>query len=201
MCGFAEQLELFELLPEEVLASFGGKKDIEQFMLEAARATCDFYIDHTARDGIPYWDTGAPDLHKLDGWKERKADPFNAEEPVDSSAAAIGAQGLMRLGHYLERKDPEAGKKYWQAGLTVMNTLLSEPYISRDPGHQGILLHSIYHEPNAWDHRPDPHLAAHGESSMWGDYHMREAALYLKRIEAGGKYYTFFNCIDPNSLK
>jgi hypothetical protein len=27
---------------------------------------------------------------------------------------------------------------------------------------------------------------------MWGDYHLREAALYVKRIAEGGTYYTFF---------
>jgi hypothetical protein len=27
---------------------------------------------------------------------------------------------------------------------------------------------------------------------MWGDYHLRELALYLGRIAADGPYYTFF---------
>ena len=139
-------------------------------------------------------------IHKIEKPLERKADPFNEHEPVDSSAAAIGAQGLLRLGRFLAKKDPEAGKKYWQAGLTVMNTLLDEPYLSTGSGHQGILLHTIYHEPNAWDNKPDPKRAAFGESSMWGDYHMREVACYLSKIVKKEKYYTFFGCIENLSL-
>jgi unsaturated chondroitin disaccharide hydrolase len=80
-----------------------------------------------------------------------------------------------------------------------MDTLLEEPYLSVEPGHQGILLHSVYHQPNAWDHRPDPELVAYGESGMWGDYHMREAALYLWRIIQSEPYYTFFGCIGKIS--
>jgi len=197
MCGFAEELELLEVLPEDALIAHGGKEEIMGFMLEAAKATCDFYIDHTAADGIPYWDTGAPAIHKIEQLLEKQADPFNEYEPVDSSAAAIGVQGLLRLGKYLELKDPEAGSLYWQAGLTVIDRLLEEPYLSTNPRHQGILLHSIYHQPNAWDHKPVPGRAANGESSMWGDYHMREAALYLGRIVQDKTYHTFFGCVNP----
>ena len=195
MCGFAEELELLQELPDASLHVFGGREQVEAFMLEAAMATCDFYIDHTPLDGIPYWDTGAPAIHKIEKLLEKEADPFNEYEPVDSSAAAIGAQGLLRLGRYLENKNPALSRKYWQAGLTVLDRLLEEPYLSTDPKHQGILLHTIYHEPNAWDHKPDPARAAFGESSMWGDYHMREAALYLSRIAKGERYYTFFACV------
>ena len=47
-------------------------------------------------------------------------DPFNDLEPVDSSGAAIAAQGLIRLGNYLRKHgESEAGDSYYQAGLTV----------------------------------------------------------------------------------
>ena len=165
-------------------------------MLKAARATCDFYIENTPVDGIPYWDTGAPNLHKLGNYLERPAEPVNSFEPVDSSAAAIGAQGLLRLGKYLSEKgENEVGAKYRQAGLTVMNTLLSVPYLSTNPDHEGLILHSIYHRPNGWDYIPEGSKIPHGESSMWGDYHAREVALYLQRIIKSENYYTFFNGI------
>ena len=111
-----------------------GDKAVTPQLRQAAEATCDFYIRHaTAADGIPYWDTGAPQLHRLGDWQSRPADPFNSHEPVDSSAAAIAAQGLLRLGRHLKNK------RYWQAGLTVLNTLFDEPYLSTGPKHQGLL--------------------------------------------------------------
>ncbi len=192
MCGYAEQLEFLATEVPRTLAPFGGFAAVEAFMLKAARATCDFYIENTATDGIPYWDTGAPGLVNLPGLYERPADPYNAYEPVDSSAAAIAAQGLLRLGRYLGGED---GARYRQAGLTVMRTLLEEPYLSTKPDHQGLLLHSIYHQPRGWDHIPAGRKIACGESSMWGDYHMREAALLVQREIDQKPYYTFFNTI------
>lgn len=196
ICGYAEQLEWLQTSDDPALGNLGGKKNIEAFMLKAAKATCDFYIAHTPVDGIPYWDTGAPQLHKLNDYLEKPADPYNAYEPVDSSAAAIAAQGLLRLGKYLEKSDAESSKRYWQAGLTVIETLFQEPYLSTDPKHQGLILHSIYHRPNGWDYIPEGSKIPNGESSMWGDYHARELALYLQRVIRNEKYYTFFNCLS-----
>ena len=198
MCGFAEELEALTVVSDDELTALGGRETHESMMLKAARATCDFYIDHSPADGIPYWDTGAPNLYKLGDYLNQPANPFNGHEPVDSSAAAIAAQGLLRLGHYLmqHKPDDEAGKRYWQAGLSVLNRLLEEPYLSTDPDHQGLLLHSIYHRPNGWDYVPEGSKIPRGESSMWGDYHIREAALYVQRIIDGGPYYTFFNCVQ-----
>lgn len=194
MCGFAEELECFDALTESDLAGHTQKEHFMSLLLKGAKATCDFYIDHTPSDGIPYWDTGAPGLNKLGDYLNKPADPFNAFEPVDSSAAAIAAQGLLRLGRYLRSKgDTENGARYWQAGLTVMDTLLNEPYLSIDPDHQGLILHSIYHRPNGWDHIPPGSKIPYGESSMWGDYHAREAALYLQRVINNESYHTFFN--------
>ena len=195
MAGFPEQLEYLKSIDDAQLEPFGGRAEIEAIYLKAAKATCDFFIKHTGTGGIPYWDTGAPELHKLGDIYNRAADPYNDYEPVDSSAAAIGCQGMLRLGKYLsDNGDAEGGKKYWQAGLTTLNTLLGEPYLSTDPNHQGILLHSIYHRPNGWDYTPAGSKIPNGESSMWGDYHIREAALYVQRIINNDPYYTFFAC-------
>ena len=197
MCGFAEQLEWLETADDEALNPFGGKETLERMMLKAAQATCDFYIENTPIDGIPYWDTGAPNLYKLGNYLEQPANPVNDFEPVDSSAAAIGAQGLLRLGKYLTDKgNTEDGKKYWNAGLTVVNTSLDEPYLSTNENHQGLLLHSIYHQPNGWDYVPKGSKIANGESSMWGDYHIREVCFYLQRIINNEDYYTFFKYIN-----
>ncbi len=194
MLGFAEELEYLDTLPAEDFAGSMAKEQIIEILTLGARATCDFFIAHTPSDGIPYWDTGAPGLAHLIDYLSLPADPFNDFEPVDSSAAAIGAQGLLRLGHYFKTQGKsDGGNRYWQAGLTVASTLLETPYLSTDPGHQGILLHSVYHRPNGWDYIPEGYKVPCNESSMWGDFHMRETALYLKRILSGDVYYTFFN--------
>lgn len=186
MTGFAEQLELLREMPD-----FEQQADVLATFERAAKATCDFYLKHTPTDGIPYWDTGAPFIHRLgDDYLDRPSDPYNDHEPIDSSAAAIGAQGLIRLGRYLGT-DGAAGRRYFQAGLTVVNNLLGEPYLSAHPEHQGLILHSIYHRPNGWDHIPEGSTIPNGESSMWGDYHAREVALLVGRLSEDGDYRYF----------
>ena len=60
MCGFAEELEFLDSIGQS-----------EPAFERAARATCDFYIENTPPDGIPYWDTGAPGLAELGDWRGR----------------------------------------------------------------------------------------------------------------------------------
>jgi len=204
--GFAEELEFLQggvrnhsAYPaqeprssrrEEALAPVLKKMSI------AATATADFYLENSCTDGVPMWDTGAPNLHRLGDCLGRPANPFNKFEPIDSSAAAIAAQGLFRLGNYLIAEgDKNQGRRYRQAGLTIANRLFDEPYLSADPKHQGLILHSIYHRPNGWDYVAPGQKVPNGESSMWGDYHARELALMLLREARGEKYLTFFGCV------
>ncbi len=193
LCGYAEQLEFLSTLPEKELASEGGKTKILKRFEETAIAVADFWLAETPTDGIPYWDTGAPGLSKLKNFLDRPADPFNPYEPVDSSAAVIAAQGLLRLGSYLRRKgQSRLGKRYHQAGLTMARHLFAEPYLSLNAKHEGLLLHSVYHRPNAWDYIPPGASVPCGESSMWGDYHARELALMLLREATQKPDYNFF---------
>ena len=186
LCGYPEEIEFLETLPEAELAPFGGKKKILGRFLGVAEAVADFYLRYTPIDGIPYWDTGAPGLAHLGDYLDRAAEPFNDHEPVDSSAAAIAAQGLLRLGSYLKRTgQAEKGARYEQAGLKVAQTLFQEPYLSADVNHEGLLLHSVYHRPNGWDYIPPGRKVPCGEASMWGDYHARELAVQLYRRAKG----------------
>jgi unsaturated chondroitin disaccharide hydrolase len=199
LAGYPELLEFLRAVPPQQLeglkaGSLRGLESILQRFTVTACAVADFYIESTPADGIPYWDTGAPGLARMPGYLDKPADPFNDFEPVDSSAAAIAAQGLLRLGRFLrERGMREQGERYFQAGLTVAATLFGDPYLCRDPEHQGLILHSVYHRPNGWDHVPRGRKVPAGESSMWGDYHARELALYLKKVSEGGPYYTFWS--------
>jgi unsaturated chondroitin disaccharide hydrolase len=188
MLGATEQIEFLESLSEGLFSSLEDRQKTLDALYRAAQATCNFFIDRaTTVDGICYWDTGAPGLGNLGDWRAREAEPRNSFEPVDSSASAIGAQGLLRLGRILG----DRGKRYTAAGLTVAHSLFSERYLSLEGAHEGLLLHTIYHQPNGWDNSSVAGVAPHGESSMWGDYHLLELALLVTRL-ANGTYYTFF---------
>jgi hypothetical protein len=193
ICGYAEQLEYLDSIRGAELDAVGGRGAVTDLFLETARAASDYYIDgYSAKDGVPYWDSSALHSHRLGDITKKPADPYNPHEPVDSSAAAIAAQGFIRLGHYLTaRGEKAAGRKYFQAGLTIADTLFDEPYLSTDPNHQGLLLHSVYHRPNGWDYVPPGRKVPCGESCLWGDYHAIELALLISRL-AAGKYHTFF---------
>ena len=192
MLGYPEQLEFLDTLPDSDLQPFGGRAAVTDELLKPALASCDFYIEQTPIDGVPYWDTGAPGLARLDGYLDRAADPFNEYEPVDSSAAAIGCQGLIRLGLWLNARRPTWGDRYVSAGLTVLRSLLREPYLNGNPEHEGLLLHSVYHRPRGWDHIPAGRKVPCGESCQWGDYHLREATLMVQRMATGEPAYRFF---------
>ena len=190
--GYAEQLEFLDALTDDALEPYGGRQEVEGFMLKAAQAACDFFIEQTPADGIPFWDTGAPGLVHLGDYLNQPADPFNEHEPVDSSAAAIACQGLLRLGRRFQHQGHRGrGDRYWNAGLTTLRTLLSAPYLAEDVNHDGLLLHTIYHRPRGWDYTPPGAKVPHGEACMWGDYHLLEAALYVERIAREQPYYAF----------
>ncbi len=193
LCGYAEQLEFLNSVEESELDELGGKQKIIDGLLYVVQAVADFYIRETPTNGIPYWDTGAPGLSQLGDYLNRAADPFNEYEPVDSSAAVIAAQGLIRLGNFLKiHRSHDKGERYLQAGLTVASHVFAEPYLSVDPKHQGLILHSVYHRPNGWDYIPPGKKIPQGESSMWGDYHARELALLIWRMAQGEPYYCFY---------
>ncbi len=206
ICGFAEELEFLGAIgsrrsneaegtskPSSVRLLTSAATEFER----AALATADFYLTHSCADGVPMWDTGAPNLHRLaSNYLGKPSDPYNAHEPVDSSAAAIAAQGLIRLGNYLTTKgDKKHGVTYRQVGLTIARTLLAEPYLSTNAKHQGLLLHSVYHRPNGWDYIAPGQKVPNGESSMWGDYHLRELALLILREAKELPYLTFFGAV------
>ena len=250
ICGYAEQLEFLHRLSYAAWSKAFPEKDCgiypppdqlytTEVYVRAALATADFYLANACADGIPMWDTGAPNLYRLPtNHLDKPANPFNRWEPVDSSAAAIAAQGLIRVGNWLlglannpneeecwrlmgaavlhehlgkrrrvrskatktqraqVKELAQAGTRYRQAGLTIARTLFCEPYLSADPKHQGLILHSVYHRPNGWDYIAPGQKVTNGESSMWGDYHARELALLILREARGEAYLTFFGGVQ-----
>ncbi len=206
ICGYAEELEFLRAVGKDAFEeiSVAGLPSREAILGEletVCEEVAEFYLKWSPVDGIPYWDTGAPGLAYLSDYLDKPADPHNAFEPVDSSAAAIAAQGFLRLGRYMEaigRK--EKARRFLHAGLTIARTLFGEPYLSTDPKHQGLILHSIYHRPNGWDFTPAGQRVPSGESSLWGDYHAMELAVLIQRMGGGG-YFTFFDPVQGSVFK
>jgi unsaturated chondroitin disaccharide hydrolase len=206
LLGFSELLEFLHALPEQEFEGYEPKSSVTARFLDTAEAVAVYYIDNSTTDGIVYWDTGAPGLARMGDYLNRPAEPYNMYEPVDSSASVIAAQGFLRLASYLEnqvRSTPSTSEEmftemsarsqhYFHAGLTIARTLFADPYLSADPEHQGLLLHSIYHRPNGWDFTPPGRAIMCGESSMWGDYHLRELALTILRIAKSQPQYKFY---------
>ena len=171
-----------------------SKPRVVAALKKAAIAVAEFHIRNSFADGIPFWDTGAPGVAQFGDIRLQSSDPHNDVEPLDSSAAVICAQGYLRLGNYLlSCGDRKNGSRYKAAAYTIAQALFNEPYLSTQPRHQGLLLHSIYHKPNGWDHIPRGRKIACGESSMWGDYHAMELALLISREADGGPYPRFFS--------
>lgn len=182
LLGFAEQLEFLSTLAASEFRPDWNKRDVLRRFVNVANAVAEYYLAEMPADGIPYWDTGAPGLVHIADHRNKPADPFNEHEPVDSSAAAIAAQGFLRLGKFHSKNgQAKIGMRYIHAALTIAKTLFSSPYLSENPRHQGLILHSIYHRPNNWDHTPSGSHIPRGESSQWGDYHARELGLLLMR--------------------
>ena len=198
--GFAEELEFISMLDDEAIQSLElpfakTKAEVIERFTEVSRACADYFIEYTAPNGIPYWDTGAPNLHKLGDYLMKNPDPYNPWEPVDSSAAAIAAQGLLRLGLFLKERQIPDTVKYLGCAITVSQTLFSDEYISLHEKHEGLLLHAVYHVPNNWDNPSSKSSLPAGESCMWGDYHMLELARCIQQINSGLKQPSFFDGI------
>ncbi len=158
-------------------------------MLErAALATCDFYIHAgSASTGSV---TGILARHiciNLAIGKPKLPIPYNAYEPCRFLGERNCRSGIDPARTCAWR----CGREYTQAGLTVVQRLTQEPYLSTELNHEGILLHSVYHRPNGWDYVPPGARIPCGESSMWGDYHLLEALLLVSKL-AETNYYTFF---------
>ena len=122
LLGYAEQLEFLSTLEGKDLSSlrlayFPDKKSTVKRFLETARAVADFYMKIPRSTGSPTGTPGPPKLHLLGDYLERPADPYNDFEPVDSSAAAIAAQGLLRLGSFLTKGTAEGERSISRPGL------------------------------------------------------------------------------------
>ena len=188
MTGFAEELELLREIPDfEQKARRrrhlrAGRQSDLRFLYQAYAHRRHSLLGHRRAASSTNWGTTiSTDRPTPTTTTNRSTAQLRRSVPKDSSGLVVTS----------EPTTPPDGR-YFQAGLTVVNNLFGEPYLSTDPEHQGLILHSIYHRPNGWDHIPEGSKIPNGESSMWGDYHAREVALLVGRL-ADGRDYRYFD--------
>lgn len=127
----------------------------EQRFLDFAQKVTDIYLKRlreTSNDWVPLWDMD---------------DPRGLKAPKDASAACVVASALLELQQYV---DKEKGKQYYDAAVSMLQTLSSENYQSRQHN-VAFLLHSTGHHPagNEID-----------ASIIYADYYYLEALLKWK---------------------
>jgi len=98
-------------------------------LLDAARRCADMFLRHILPGGVVRWDFA------LDG---------DAAEPIDTSASAIAANGLLLLAPQV---DAEAAAVYRRQAAGIAETLFAHHSTRDDPRHQGLLRHGCGHRP------------------------------------------------------
>ena len=120
--------------------------------LDAAKRTANYYLSCLPDDYVAYWDFRVPDV---------------TGEPRDTSAASIGASGLLEIA---EQLPPEEGRVYRKAAESIMQSL-SQNYSTLDkPEYEGILLEATGNKPINRDVNV---------SLIYGDYYYLEAMAKL----------------------
>ena len=144
------------------------------------RTTC----ETTPTDGIPYWDTGAP------GLAAAARPPRPAGRPVQRPRAGRhlgrGDRGAgpaaPRAAASSGAATPRTGRRFFQAGLTITRTLFGAAVPERGPVAPGAAAPLRLPPAERLGLRAPGPQGPCGESSQWGDYHLRELALYVQRL-------------------
>jgi unsaturated chondroitin disaccharide hydrolase len=104
------------------VAELSGRPDF----LAAARKVADYFVSHLPADFVPYWDFAAPGIPNT---------------YRDTSAAAIAARGLLRLGKFT------GDASYTAAATSILGSLLTSKYLAEGTNNRGILQHAALHVP------------------------------------------------------
>jgi unsaturated chondroitin disaccharide hydrolase len=122
---------------------------------EKARGLARYFLNRLPEDLVAYWD-----LIFAAGAEER-----------DSSAAAIGACGLLELSAALDEGDADKGP-FKNAALCIMASLAKSYTTRENPGSTGLLLHGVYSKPDG---------KGVDECTIFGDYFYMEGLTRICR--------------------
>ncbi|MBQ8689282.1 MAG: glycoside hydrolase family 88 protein [Clostridia bacterium] len=118
--------------------------------MQVFKATSSYFLNHLPEDYVPFWD-----LCFTDG----------ADEPRDTSSAAIACCGMLEALKHMDKADP-LYSIFTNAVNRIMNSLIDN-YTSKDvPEANGLLLHQTYAKPQG---------IGIDEMNIWGDYFYMEA--------------------------
>jgi unsaturated chondroitin disaccharide hydrolase len=121
--------------------------------LTTAEALATYFVDHSPANGIPPWDFDAP-----------------GTPPVDTSAAAIAADGLVMLSTVAGTSALEA--QYLQDAENILGSL-SSSYLDVDPNGESVLIDGF------------PGHGGTNTALIYGDYYFTEALLRLQNVLDG----------------
>ena len=113
--------------------------------IAAAKKVADYFVTRLPGDFVPYWDFQAPGIPNT---------------YRDSSAAAIAARGLVRLGKLT------GDARYTTAAANILSSLASPKYLTEGTSSRGVLQHAALHVPNN---------RAVDASIVFADYYFLEA--------------------------
>lgn len=132
----------------------------DEKMLDLFPKVTNYFINHLPKDYVPFWD-----LIFTDG----------ADEPRDSSSAAIAITGIMEMMPHI--RDEELKKVYEGVVDRILYSLCTKYTTKDEPESNGLLMHSVYAKP--------VNLGV-DECNIWGCYYYMEA---LVRMIKGSKAY------------
>jgi unsaturated chondroitin disaccharide hydrolase len=113
--------------------------------LAVAVRNADHFLARCPMGTVPPWDFDVPD---------------GPDRLHDSSAAAIGASGMLDLAAAVD--DQARSRQYRTASLNLLQALSAPPFLAAgDPDWEGVLKHAVYHFPKR---------LGVDESVMWGDF-------------------------------
>lgn len=141
-----------------IALSYRYSKDLQ--CINLFEHIADYFMEHLSSSGLPYWDLSFPD---------------GAEEPWDSSAAAIAACGMIEMSKYLpEDKVP----KYTSYANSLASALAANCAVRDRSIANGLLLHGVYGKSSPFNTVQD---AGVDECTCWGDYFWLELLTRLKK--------------------